>query len=42
MKAFLKTLAAHLFGPDGPETRGQRVFFRVFEGLVVAATIYLA
>jgi len=28
---FLETLGQHLFGTDGPETRGDRVYFRIVE-----------
>lgn len=42
MRRFIESLSENLFGARGPETRGQRVFFGLFEAFVAGATLWLA
>lgn len=42
MMATARSLTENLFGTDRPETRGERIFFRVFEAVVVGIAVYVA
>ena len=37
---FLDTLGRHLFGADGPETRGDRLYFRLVEFFILAYAVW--